>query len=149
MARGKLSVFDQHRESWTSYSERLGYYFTANDITDETKKESILLSCSGAATYNLLKNLLQPTSLNDKSYDELVKVLSDYFNPKPSTIVQCFRFNTRVRESRESVGSYVAALKSLAEFGDYGAMLDEMVRDRIVCGINNARIQSRLLQKDT
>ena len=26
-------------------------------------------------------------------------------------------------------------------------MLDEMVRDRIVCGINNARIQSRVLQE--
>ena len=74
-------------ESWTSYSERLGYYFTANDITDETKKKSILLLCSGAATYDILKNLLQPTCLNDKSYDELVKVLSNYFNPKPSTIV--------------------------------------------------------------
>ena len=147
MAHGKLSTFDQHSESWTSYSERLGYYFTANDITDETKKKSILLSCSGAATYDLLKNLLQPTCPNDKSYDELVKVLSDYFNPKPSTIVQRYKFNTRVRESGESVASYVAALKSLAEYCDYGPKLDEMVRDRIVCGINNSRIQSRLLQE--
>ena len=147
MAHEKLSVFDQHSKSWTLYSERLGYYFTANDITNERKKKSILLSCSGAATYDLLKNLLQPTSLNDKSYDELVKVLSDYFNPKPSTIVQRFKFNTRVRESGESVAIYVAALKSLAEFCDYGVRLDEMVRDRIVCGISNARIQSRLLQE--
>ena len=124
--------------AWTSYSERLGYYFTANDITDETKKKSILLSWSGAATYNLLKNLLQPTSLNDKFYDELVKVLSDYINLKLSTIVQRFKFNTRVRESGESVSSYVAALKSGAKFCDY---------DRILCGINNTRIQSRLLQE--
>ena len=41
----------------------------------------------------------------------------------------------------------VAALKSLAEFCDYCAKLDEMVGNRIVCGINNARIQSRLLQE--
>ena len=134
-------------ESWTSYSERLGYYFTANDITDETKKKSILLLCSGAATYDILKNLLQPTCLNDKSYDELVKVLSNYFNPKPSTIVQSYKFNTCVRESGESVASYVAALKSLAEYGNYGPNLDEMVRDCIVCGINNSRIQSCLLQE--
>ena len=99
MAHGKLSIFNRHSKSWTSYSEILGYYFMANDITDETKKKSILLSCSGAATYDLLKYLLQPTSLNDKSYDELVKVLSDYFNPKPSIIVQCFKFNTCVRGS--------------------------------------------------
>ena len=57
----------------------------------KVKKKSILLSCSGTAIYDLLKNLLQP---NDKSYDELVKVLSDYFNPKPSTIVERFKLNT-------------------------------------------------------
>ena len=143
----ETSTFDQHSESWTSYFERLGYYFTANNITDETKKKSILLSCSGAATYDLFKNLLQPTCLNDKSYDELVKVLSDYFNPRPSTIVQRYKFNTCVRESGESVASYMAALKSLAEYCDYGPKLDEMVWDRIVCGISNSRIQSRLLQE--
>ena len=127
MAHGKHSTFDQHSKLWTSYSERLGYHFMANDVTDETKKKSILLSCSGAATYNLLENLLQPTCPNDKSYDELVKVLSNYFNPKPSTIVQHFKFNTHVRESGESVASYVVPLKSLAEYCDYGMKLDEMV----------------------
>ena len=89
---------------------KTGTLLTANDITDEKKKSILLLYC-GAATYNLLKNLLQPTSLNDKSYNELVKVLSNYFNPKPSTIVQRFKFNTSVRESGEYVASYVAALK--------------------------------------
>ena len=147
MAHGKLSTFDQHSESWISYSERLGYYFTANDITNDTKKKSILLSCSGAATYDLLKNLLQPDSPNDKTYDELVKIFSDYFNPKPSTSVHRFKFNTRVRETGESVASFVAALKSLVDYCDYGTKLDEMVRDRIVCGINNSRIESRLLQE--
>ena len=39
MAHGNISIFDQHSESWTSYSERLGYYLMTNDITDETKKE--------------------------------------------------------------------------------------------------------------
>ena len=98
MSHGKLSVFDQHSESWTSYSKRLGYYFMANDITDETKKKSTLLSCSGAAIYLRFIEESPATSLNDKSYDELVKVLSDYFNPKLSTIVQrfCLKITGRI-----------------------------------------------------
>ena len=63
-----------------------------------------------------IEESLVPTNLNDKSYDELVIVLCDYFNPKPSTIVQCFKFNTRVRESGESVSSYVAALNHWQNF---------------------------------
>ena len=61
--------------------------------------------------------------------------------------MQSSKFNSHVRESGESVVSYIAALKSLAKFCNYDMKLDEMVRDRIVCGINNARIQSRLLQE--
>ena len=113
MAHGKLSAFDQHSVSWTSYSKRLGYYFTSNVITNNTTKKSILLSCSGTATYDLLKNLLQPDSPNDKTYDELDKVLFDYFNPKSGTSVHRFKFNTRVRETGESVASYVAALNTV------------------------------------
>ena len=63
----------------------------ANNITDKTKKKLILLSCSRVATYDYLKNLLQHTSPNDKFHDELVKILSDYFNSKPSTTVQSLK----------------------------------------------------------
>lgn len=128
MAHCKVSAFDQHIEIWMPYSERLGFYFLANEIIDEIKKKSILLSCCSAATYQLLKNLMQFNSPNDKTYDQLVKVLSDHYHLKPSALVQWFKFNTRVREPGESVAPYIAALKSLAEHCDFGAtLLDEIV----------------------
>ena len=68
----KISPFDPEAETWTSYCERLGFYFTANDLTgNEEKKKAILLSVCGASTYDLMKNLLQPEKLADKSYEEL------------------------------------------------------------------------------
>jgi hypothetical protein len=52
-----------------------------------------------------------------------------------------------VRDPEESVVAYVACLKSLAEYCEFGTTLEAMIRDRIVCGINDSRIQSRLLQE--
>ena len=90
---------------------------------------------------------MQPDKLADKSYDEIVKILKDHYNPKPSPIIQYFKFNSRDRLSRESIAAYVAALRALGEHCQFGARLDEMLRDRLVCGVQDSAIQRRLLQE--
>ena len=45
------------------------------------------------------------------------------------------------------MSAFVAELRSLAEHCKFGANLDEMIRDRLVCGIKDPRIQRRLLQE--
>ena len=65
--------------------------------------------------------------------------------PKASIIVRRFQFNSRTRSLDESVADYVAGLRRLAEHCGFNGMLEEMLRDRVVCGINNSAIQKRLL----
>ena len=48
---GTIGEYDPQREDWTSYSERLLEYFTANDVDGADKKRAILLSVVGAQTY--------------------------------------------------------------------------------------------------
>ncbi len=61
------------------------------------------------------------------------------------TDTQRYKFNSRVRDRAESVASYLAALRELAEYCEYGDRLLEMLRDRLVCGVNYKGIQRRLL----
>ena len=56
-----------------------------------------------------------------------------------------FKFHSRSRQPGESVAAFVAELRALAEFCNFGTTLDVMLRDRIVCGINDDAIQRRLL----
>ena len=42
---------------------------------------------------------------------------------------------------------HVAELRKIAEHCDYGEVLSNMLRDRLVCGTNNKAIQRRLLLK--
>ena len=72
---GQIAAFDPDLETWSSYSERLGHYFLANDIVDADKKKAILLTVCGPSTYQLLNSLLQPETPNDKSYVQLVELL--------------------------------------------------------------------------
>ena len=144
---GKIATFNSTVESWTSYCERLHFYFDANDIVDSGKKRSILLTVCGPSTYQLLKNLVQPRTPMEKTYDEIVETLKTHFNSKPSPIIQRFKFNTRDRHAGESLANYVAELRALGEYCDFGTTIEDMIRDRLVCGINDHGIQRRLLQE--
>ena len=76
-----------------------------------------------------------------------MKLLKDHFHPKPSEIVQRYKFDSRTRKQGESVSEYVAELRRLAQDCNYGEKLKQMLRDRLVCGINDERIQRRLLSE--
>ena len=144
---GQMCQFDASREDWTQYSERLSHYFAANGITDAARKKFILLTVVGPATYKQLRSLVSSAKVDDKTYTQWVEALQAFHSPRPSEIVQRCKFNSRYRQPGESVSMFVSELRSLVELCSYGAVLDDMLRDRLVCGINNLSIQRRLLSE--
>ena len=144
---GKLPVFDITKETWTLYAERLTLYLVANGITEPEKKRSILLTACGADAYKTVRCIVQPQTPTDKTYEELVQLLEKHYHPQPSPFISRYKFHTRVRQPNESVATYVAQLKDIGQHCNFGADLDNSVRDRLVLGINDTRIQRRLLQE--
>ena len=145
---GKLKEFGlEGGEDWSQYIERIEHYFVANDIDDEGKKRAILLSACGGSTYKLMCDVLAPVKPGTKTFAELKTVVQNHLRPKPSEIVQRFKFHTRSRFEHESVATYVSQLRHLSQDCNFGESLDLMLRDRLVCGISNNRIQRRLLSE--
>ena len=100
---GSVSAFDCSKEDWTSYIERLNFYFVANDVTTEVKKRAILLSMCGPSTYKLIRSLIsEPDKLNSTPYEDIVKVVKNHYDPKPCNIVQRHKFNSRIQAPGES-----------------------------------------------
>ena len=144
---GTLSQFDAKKEEWSAYIERMQHYFIANDVNNPGKKKAILLSACGPATYRLIRSLVPEAELQTINYQNLVEVVKNYCEPKPSSIVQRYKFNTRVRKPEESIAAYVAALRELAQHCLYGDSLPELLRDRLVCGVNHEGITKKLLSE--
>ena len=142
---GSLAPFDSAAEDWIEYIERLQFYFDTNGISDAAKQRAVLLSCCGPSMFRLLRSLVLPTPLTELSFKDLVAKMKAHREPKPSVVVQRYQFNSRQRATSETVAEYVAALRKLAEHCNFGDTLDEMLRDRLVCGIANAAVQKRLL----
>ena len=58
-----------------------------------------------------------------------------------------FKFHTRFRKPSESVTAFVSELRFLAKSCNFRDTLNTMLRDCIVCGINDTIIQHRLLSE--
>ncbi|XP_067685478.1 uncharacterized protein [Haliotis asinina] len=139
--------FKPSEETWACYIERLDAYFVTNDVTEEEKKRSFLISVVGPKTYGLMRNLVSPDKPKDVQFDVLTSAVQDHHHPRPSAIVQRYKFNTCFRQPGQTIGGYVADLRQIAEFCDYGEELENNLRDRLVCGVADDRIQWRLLSE--
>ena len=82
---------------------------------------------------------MSPDKPATKTYSELVKKLRDHFVPKPTETVQRFKFRSHYRRTGESMADFVFELWKLAETCNFGAYLDDMLRDRLVCGMADER----------
>ncbi|XP_033014676.1 uncharacterized protein K02A2.6-like [Lacerta agilis] len=145
--RGSIEEFNVNEPGeWSDYCDRLKFYLRANRITSAEERRDTFLSVCGKATFKLAKNLISPATLESKTFEELTAVLGNHFEPAPSQLACRQMFYQRYQQSGESASSFVAALRELTrccEFHD----LEEMLRDRFVCGLCDERLQRELVAK--
>ena len=142
---GHIGDFHPDSEDWICYTERLQLYFVANGITDATKQQAIPLSVCGSSTYQLIRDLLSPSKPTDKSFDDLVALVKEHQQPAPSFIAQRCTFNSRLQQPGVSISTFIAQLRIIAQHCKFGTVLDDMLRDRLVCGCRDKRLQYKLL----
>ena len=143
---GKLEEFDPTADTVAAYVERAQLFFVVNNIPAE-KKVPVLLNAIGKANYQLLRNLLAPIPPAEKSFEDLVTALKGHFEPKPLVISERFAFHRRQQGQHETVLQYVAELRKLTLHCEFGAYLEEALRDRFVCGLKSEAVQKKLHTK--
>ena len=84
------------------------------------------------------------TAEERSNYDEVVSKFDGFFRVRKNVIYERARFNRRYQLEGESVDEYITALYSLVETCEYGTLRDEMLRDRIVVGIQDSAMSEKL-----
>ena len=141
--QGSVGPFEGSQEDWRSYTERLQQYFAANR-RKATGNSAQWMWCSyvpanpefGSSRETYRQNL--PTTRHARTGTSPAAAVSDR---------AAFNFHSRSRQQGESVSAYVAELRKLSEYCQFGDTLSDMLRDRLVCGINDRKLQRRLLSE--
>ena len=85
-------------------------------------------------------------------------LLAARFEPKPNTILQRYNFYSAYRTQGQPIKDFVAELKNLARNCEFGKtkpgvqlteklILEENLRDRLVCAVADMAVQRRLLSE--
>ncbi|KAM3956799.1 uncharacterized protein ACR2FA_009241 [Aphomia sociella] len=148
MPIGKLEPFNISSQQWPAYIRRVNQYILLNDIKSELKV-SLLITVVGEATYSMMCDLCSPSFPENKSYDELVQLVTQHLEPKRSEIAERHVFRLRRQRAGEPLMEYLQALKHLAATCNFGkcktcSTLEENSRDQFVSGLANDAMRSRI-----
>ena len=113
-------------------------------MQSEDNKCAILLSVCGPDTYKTICSVVDTKTLVKAKFEKLVTIFKNHYNPKPSFILQHYKFYDRMRAAGETISTIVAALHQI-EYCEYNETLNYMIRDHLACGINHKGIQKKLL----
>ena len=78
---------------------------------------------------------------------ELITAFKEYCSPKKNITYERHKFNTRNQGETESIDQYVTELRILASTCEFATLKDGLIRDRIICGIQNQTMKERLLRE--
>lgn len=92
-----------------------------------------------------MRTLVTPRKPGELAYRDLLYLVQNHHRPKPSEIVQHFKFHSHF-VSLVTIAKFVAKLHQLSEHCEFGTDLEDM-HDHLVCDNNDNVIQHRLLEK--
>jgi len=107
---GTLSAFNPATEPWTTCTEGLQYYFIAKCSQMRRSVQYYCQCMCGPVTYKTICSIIDIDILSSIKYDELIEMLKSHYDPKPSFIVQHFKFYNRTQEASEIVSTFIVAL---------------------------------------
>ncbi|CAH2075056.1 unnamed protein product, partial [Iphiclides podalirius] len=116
---------------------------TLNGIKDELHVAT-LVTLVGAECYELMCDLCSPTQPEEKTFDELVRLVKEHLEPERSEIAERHLFRQRKQQQGESVHAYLQSLKHLAKSCNFKETLEMNIRDQFVSGLYSEEMRSRL-----
>ncbi|XP_062872210.1 uncharacterized protein K02A2.6-like [Trichomycterus rosablanca] len=137
--------FTFRAEDWPKWIKRFESFRIASGLETQADKNQVnaLIYAMGEEAEDILISLhLSPAEASEFS---TVKTKFDaHFITRRNVIFERAKFNQRQQELGESVDCFITALHCLAEYCGYGALHDEMVRDRLVVGLRDTKLSERL-----
>ncbi|XP_063631772.1 uncharacterized protein LOC134802967 [Cydia splendana] len=81
------------------------------------------------------------------SLKDLLDKFESFFSPKKNITIERHRFFTRCQKQSESIEQYAFELKKLASACEFKELIDDLIRDRLICGIQENVLRERLLRE--
>ena len=130
---------------WPKWLQRWERFRVASELTkkpEETQIATFIYSMGEDA--DDIFSTLPLTAEERKVYNTVISKFESHFIIKRNVIFERAKFNQRIQQENEPVDAFITDLHTLAQHCSYGALHDEMIRDRIVVGLRDKALSEKL-----
>ena len=135
-------------ENWQKWRQELELYLTATEKDGESDKikTSILLTCIGKQGREIY-NTFQFEEGDELKFEVVVQMFQNYCSPGKNITFMRHKFFTCKQRDGQSFDEFVTELKKRSAECEFETLRDDLIRDIIICGINDNRLRERLLRE--
>lgn len=143
----KLRTDGNLAENWKNFRRQLDIFMIASELNAKTSeiKAAVVLNLVGQEAIELF-DTFDLTDEQKKNYDEVLKAFETFCKPKTNELYERYMFNKRDQKEGESFDTFLMDIKRLARTCEYKDNEEMMLRDRIVFGIYNSKLRTKLLE---
>ncbi len=134
-------------DNWKRWRQRYEFFITATgqSTKPEGVQAAILLTVIGEDALEVYNTVNWDAEGDKLKPDKILEKLEAAFIPKKNLTYERYRFFTRDRKEGDKIDQYVNELKQLSKSCAFEQLHDSLLKDRIVCGIADERVQEKLL----
>ena len=135
--------------NWEFFKQQWTHYEVATGLDKQEQKIQLATFCStmGKECLQIFLNL-KLSMEEQQDIDECIKALEAYLKPKRNVVYERYLFNMCQQNSGETVDSYVNRLQKVASTCQLRTLTEELIRDRLVIGLQDHATKLRLLKEE-
>ena len=136
-------------ENWKRWKQVWDSFEIASRLNQQENQVRVatFITCIGSDALEVYKALPFESDEDKMIMSKVLELMEKHCIGQTNVIYERYCFNNRNQETGESFDAYLTALKALAKTCNFGSLKDELIRDRIVCGIRDTGTRKKLLQE--
>lgn len=143
----KLKLEGNLSENWRRFKRNFNIYMSAAEYTEKSDaiKIAIFLNIIGGDAIEVFDtfNLSAQQRLD---YNTVINSFEIFCKPKTNEVYERFVFYQRDQKEGEPFDTFLMDIRRLVRTCEFGQMEEAMLRDRIVMGVANKKLQTKLLE---
>jgi len=145
-----LRLTENPTDEWNMFKQMYKTYVVLTELDKKPKayQQAVFLNLVGPVGVKIFNTLVFEHGEDKESVKTIQEKFDTYILGETNETYERYKFNTRTQQKEENIDQYVAALRTLAKTCNFGeALLDSLIRDRIVIGIKDDATRKLLLQE--
>ena len=137
-------------QSWKSWKKAFNFFLVVTETEEkaEKMKTSTLLTCIGSKGRDVYETFTFAEDGDKMKLAPVIKKFDEYCEPRKNTTIRRHRFLTHKQSHVDTFTDFVTEFKSLSDDCELGELRSSLVRDVIICGVNDKHLRERLLRED-